>query len=108
MATEIDCKLKPIPATNGPPLRATVFIPEHSIQISLGENASFGDQGNLVVMVENSMGSPKVIIWGDADQKDPTHIISLDKSYRDESADEKKQALAEVVSDAVSSVSQNK
>ena len=108
MATEIDCKLKTIPPTNGPPLRATVFIPEHSIQISLGENASFGDDGTLVVMVDYSTGSPKVIIWGDADQKDPTHIISLDKSYRDESDDEKKQALAEVVSDAVSSVAQNK
>ena len=83
MATEIDCKLKTMPPTNAPPLRATVFIPEHSIQISLGENASFGDDS-------------------DADQKDPTHVISLDKAYRDESDDEKKQALAEVVSDAVS------
>ena len=108
MATEIDCKLNTMPPTNGPPLRATVFIPEHSIQISLGENASFGDDSTLVLMVENSQGTPKVIIWGDADRKDPTHVISLDKSYRDESDDEKKQALAEVVSDAVSSVAQNK
>ena len=106
MSTVIDCKLNTA-STGGTPLRAKVFITEHSNQISLGDNASIGDDRNLVVMVENIEGNPNVLVYSDIDQASPTHVISLANAYQNGS-DEKKQALAEVVSDAVSSVAQNK
>ena len=106
MATVIDCKLNPA-STGGTPLRAKVFIPEHSIQISLGDNASIGDDRNLVVMVENIDGTPNLLVYSDIDQASPTHVISLADAFQNGSDDEKKQALAEVVSEAARPVFQN-
>jgi hypothetical protein len=41
---------------------------------------TMGDQNGSPVMVEVYNGKPRVIIWADINQEDPTHIIELSQS----------------------------
>ena len=58
-------------------------------------------------MVENIDGTPNLLVYSDIDQASPTHVISLADAFQNGSDDEKKQALAEVVSEAARPVFQN-
>lgn len=48
------------------------------IEISFdGYGTYAGGSGDCPIYIENRGGVPHVIVWGDVNQEDPTHVISL-------------------------------
>lgn len=62
----------------GPDLGAEVSVNRHGIFVRFDGYGCATDDDGECVLIEQLNGVPRVIVWSDINEEDPTHLIELD------------------------------
>jgi hypothetical protein len=67
----------------GPPIKAKVSVHAAGIFVSFQDHGVCTEDDAECVLVEQIKGEPRVIVWSDINQEDPTHIVEMHGACHD-------------------------
>ena len=67
----------------GPPIRGKVSVNCHGIFVSFEDHGVCTEDNGECVLIEQIKGEPRVIVWSDINQEDPTDTIELHEARND-------------------------
>ena len=67
----------------GPPINAKVSVNCHGIFVSFQDHGACTEDNAECALIEQIKGEPRVIVWGDINQEDPTDTIELHGARHD-------------------------
>lgn len=67
----------------GPPVSAKVSVNQFGIFVSFKDHGVCTEDDGECVLIEQIKGEPRVVVWGDINQEDPTDTIELHEARHD-------------------------
>lgn len=72
----------------GPPVQAKIYVNCHGVFVSFKDHGVCTEDDGECVLIEQIKGEPRVIVWSDINQEDPTDTIELHEARHDHRKDD--------------------